>query len=113
MLQNRITGNNNLAKVNELGCCFKSCGMSTEAYFDICEIKEMFHWFKVHNLCVLFIDGCYYYNHESNSATPFIVEDVNSYLHTLNELKNMSLTLEHEHRIYQRQLARETKYGSK
>ncbi|EEB14485.1 Ras GTPase-activating protein, putative [Pediculus humanus corporis] len=59
------------------------------------------------------ISGCYYYNHDSNAATQFKVEDVNSYLHTLNELKNISLNLEQEHRIYQRQLARETKYGSK
>ncbi|KAK6644718.1 hypothetical protein RUM43_000987 [Polyplax serrata] len=59
------------------------------------------------------INGCYFYNNESNSAPQCVVEDVSSYLHTLNELKNMSLTLEHEHRIYQRQLARETKYGSK
>ena len=64
-------------------------------------------------MMIFFKGGCYYYNHDSNAATQFKVEDVNSYLHTLNELKNISLNLEQEHRIYQRQLARETKYGSK
>lgn len=64
-------------------------------------------------MMIFYKGGCYYYNHDSNAATQFKVEDVNSYLHTLNELKNISLNLEQEHRIYQRQLARETKYGSK
>ncbi|KAL0281475.1 UNVERIFIED_CONTAM: hypothetical protein PYX00_002454 [Menopon gallinae] len=47
------------------------------------------------------------------NPSSFMVEDVNSYRKTLNELKKMSFALEREHKTYQYNLAMETKYGSK
>lgn len=49
---------------------------------------------------------------DSNAASA-MGEDSSAYFNTLIELREMSFTLEHEHRTHQRMLARETKYGSK
>lgn len=63
---------------------------------------------------IFFIVGeCVAHNSNAASSNLVAIEDITSYLDTLNELRDMSYKLEHEHRTHQRMLARETKYGSK
>lgn len=44
---------------------------------------------------------------------PAIIDDVQSCFKTLKQLREIAFQLEQKHRIYQRSMARDTKYGSK
>lgn len=44
---------------------------------------------------------------------PFVVEDTRSVYNLLVHLREIAYQIEQKHRIYQRTLARDTKYGSK
>lgn len=52
-------------------------------------------------------------NYTTEIQIPPVIDDVQSCLITLTQLREIAFQLEQRHRTYQRSLARDTKYGSK